>query len=93
MRLDHYASGITQPIERPPKAGWTVTDLEPNEKARRIGLLMLAEREGFEHSVFSCFSAGYKGIVSRSCLTAPQIHSELGCITDPWYCLHKSTFM
>jgi hypothetical protein len=32
----------------------------------------LAEREGFEHSMFICISMGYKAIVSRSRLTEAE---------------------
>jgi hypothetical protein len=31
VRHDRHASGMTQRGERPPKAGWTVADLDANE--------------------------------------------------------------
>jgi len=38
----------------------------------------MAEREGFEPSVFLGISMGYKGIVSRSCLTEAEQYPNFG---------------
>ena len=39
--------------------------------------MILAEREGFELSVFLCFSMCYEGLVSRSCLSEAKGRSAL----------------
>ena len=70
MNYDRYASGITQHSERPPKAGWTVTDLDNNKKARNSGLFKLAEREG----LIRCFAAHPFGAPAKpaSCADAKR---------------------
>ena len=37
-----------------------------------VKIVIVAEREGFEHSVFLCIVRSYEVIVSRSCLPLPQ---------------------
>ena len=43
----------------------------------------MAEREGFEPSMFSLFSMTYKGIVSRSCLIVLVNHEHHSTQTPP----------